>query len=293
LPRPNTALVCLIVGTFIAGLIAGPAAFAEAEFIPIDEFIGEDGQSGDSIYDRVLKNRFDAFQQHINLHSGDAAGNHHDVELRLRYKSYRDDDDEVLSKTIAKYFAPQDVRHLGYLVINKREGQDDQFVYRPSARMVRRVNVRGETIAGTDFAIEDIVPAEMEDGAHFRLADAEVDGIPTYVVTVVPDLDSESEYAKVILYIEKQHYVPIQSLYWDNKRVQIKRLRADPASIEAVERGVGDASEDATKKVWIARKSRMDHLKLGTFTELEVASHEAMPTLRDRHFSQRELTASR
>jgi len=283
-----SALLCAL----LAYLLPAPLVAAEAEFIPIDEYLGEDGLTGDDLYDRVLDNRFSAFEQSISLHSGDRGGHYQDVELRLRYKSYRDEKGPVLSKTIAKYFAPQDVRHLGYLVINKRNGQDDQFVYRPSARKVRRVNVRGETIAGTDFAFEDIVPAEMEDGSHFRLADAEVDGIPTYVVTVVPNLDAESEYAKLVLYVEKEHFVPIQTLYWDNKRVQVKRLRADPESVQAVADG-REGGEGGGHQVWIARRSRMEHLKLETFTELMVTTHEAMPKLRDRHFSERELTASR
>ena len=195
----------------------------------------------------------------------------------------------IVSKTIAKYFEPSDVRHLGYLIINKRKGPDDQFVYRPSARKVRRVNVRGEAVAGTDFSFEDIVPPEFEDGAHSRLPDQIIDGTPAYVVAVVPHADTESEYSKLVIAVEKEHFVPIQTHYWDNKRVLIKRLDVDPTSIssyQATEKG-------EPKEVWVALSSKMTQLKLDTLTELNIEDFKANPNLRSRHFSERELTASR
>jgi hypothetical protein len=267
----------------------GALAESEEEFFPLDEYVGEDGLSGDDIYRKVVDNRFDSFEQISALRSGSANGRFQDVRLRLRYKGFRNESKRILSKTIAKYFDPPDVRHLGYLVINKQKGPDDQFVYRPSARKVRRVNVRGEAIAGTDFSFEDVVPPEFEDGTHHRMRDDRIGDHEVYVVTVVPHAETESEYTKLVIALEKEHFVPIRTHYWDNKRVLVKRLDADPGSIthhRARENG-------QPKDVWIAEHSRMSQLKLDTYTELVVEQFEADPTLRDRHFSERELTASR
>lgn len=262
----------------------------EADFVPVDEFVGPDGLTGDAVYERVLENRFDAFEQIASLRSGAASGGgFQTVRVRLRYRNFRHDDSPILSKTIAKYLEPTDVRHLGYLVINKRSGQDDQFVYRPSARKVRRVNVRGESIAGTDFSFEDIVPPEFEDGTHHRLPDEVLEGRPVYVVAVIPKPETESEYSKLVLAIEPEHFVPIRTLYWDNKRVLVKRLDVDPASITRYEARY----DDQPKVVHLATRSRMTHLKLETFTDLTIDEFDARPELRDRHFSERELTASR
>lgn len=265
------------------------AADEPEEFIPIEEWVSEDGLTGDAIYNRMLENRFNSYEQRLRMHSGDQGGNFQDVLMRVRYRSYRKESDRTLSKTIAKYFEPQDVRHLGYLVINKRSGVDDQFVYRPSSRKVRRINVRGEAIAGTDFAFEDIVPQELEDGRHFRLPDGNVGGRAAYVVTVVPRPETESEYSKFVMYLDREHYVPLRTVYWDNKRARIKELTAAPDSIAVFE----DEEDGAVKRIWIATKSRMVHLKQDSFTELEIVSLEANPGLRDRDFSERELTSSR
>ena len=92
-----------------------------------------------------------------------------------------------------------------------------------------------------------------------------------------------------LIAVEKEHFVPIQTHYWDNKRVLIKRLDVDPTSIssyQATEKG-------EPKEVWVALSSKMTQLKLDTFTELNIEDFKANPNLRSRHFSERELTASR
>jgi hypothetical protein len=273
------------------GLGSPSTLLAEAEFLPVDEYIGPDGLSGDAIYQRVLDNRFDAFFQKLAMRSGDEGGNFQIVEMHMKYKRYDPKKKGILSKTIAKYTEPQDVRHLGYLVINKESGQDDQFVYRPSSRKVRRVNVRGESIAGTDLAFEDIVPPEFEDGTHHRMPDEEVNGMDTFVIAMIPKISTESEYAKVLFYVEKERFVPIRTRYWDNKRVLIKRMDADASSLTRYENV--ENLDGPSRTVWIAKKSEMKNLKSGSFTRLEIEELKADPNLRDRDFSQRQLTSSR
>ncbi len=272
-----------------AGAPTHPAA--QSDFFPTADAPNTDKLSGDDLYQRVLDNRFDAYDQDLQVVSGDGTGRFSTVELRLQYLSFREKSKRVISKTIAKYFAPPDVRHLGYLVINKQNGPDDQFVYRPSSRKVRRVNVRSEAVAGTDFSFEDVVPPEFEDGHHYRMADAEVDGLPVYVVTVIPHAETESQYSKVRISIEKEHFVPIRTLYWDNKQVLIKQLDAQVESLEGFEGEVSESAEPKT--IWIARRARMTRKKNGHFSTLDIQRFAANPALRERDFSQRELTASR
>ena len=292
LDSPHRRMLALLgVTLFGMGFFWPSTLRAEAEFLPIDEYVGLDGLSGDAIYQRVLENRFDAFSQKLAMRSGDEGGNFQIVEMQMKYKRYNPKKKGILSKTIAKYTEPQDVRHLGYLVINKESGQDDQFVYRPSSRKVRRVNVRGESIAGTDLAFEDVVPPEFEDGTHHRMPDEEVNGMDTFVIAMIPKVSTESEYAKVLFYVEKKRFVPIRTRYWDNKRVLIKRMDADASSLTKYENV--DNLDGPARTVWIAKKSEMKNLKSGSFTRLEIEELKADPNLRDRDFSQRQLTSSR
>ncbi len=289
-PRISPSWALILLAFFLLGADTPPPG-DEAPFFPTADVPGSEALSGDELYQRVLDNRFDAYTQELHLVSGDSAGHFSQVEIAMRYKNFREKSKRVLSKTMAKYEAPPDVRHLGYLVINKASGPDDQFVYRPSSRKVRRVNVRGEAVAGTDFSFEDVVPPEFEDGSHFRMPDDRVGDVPVYVVTVVPHAETESEYSKLLISVEKEHFVPIRTVYWDNKRVLIKQLDADTDSLEGFE-GV-DRTNGDPKTIWIARRARMTQKKSGHYSTLDIRHFEANPKLRERDFSQRELTASR
>jgi len=247
--------------------------------------------TGDDIYHKILENRFTAYVQRISMTSGDRGGNELTTEIRLKYRNYRNTKraDRFVSKTIAKYSEPMDVRHLGYLVINKADGKNDEFIYQPSSRRVRRINLRGEAVFGTDFSFEDIIPQEFEDGTYRRLPDASVSGVDCYVVEVIPTEKADSEYSKFVVQVEKEHFVPLQTDYWDNKDVYIKTLVVDPKSIHGYE----DQDVDGPKTVWVATMQKVTHLKLDTWTELVITSLESNPKLRDKDFSQRELTSGR
>ena len=242
--------------------------------------------TGKQIYERVLDNRFDSYVQELTMRSGDRGGNIQDTEIQLKYRSFRDDSKQVLSKTIMKYQAPQDVRHLGYLVINKADGSEDQFVYRPSSRRVQRINLRGEAIFGTDFAFEDIIPQELEDATYERLPDSDIAGTPVYVVEVTPVAEQDSDYSKFEVYVTLDRFVALRVVYWDRDGLKLKELTVVPESItmyEAEEKG-------EMKRVWVALEQKIVHLKLYTWTRLEVRELDPTAKLKRRHFSERELT---
>ena len=266
------------------GLLLSPAARAAEEPIPEAELTGE------QIYQRALDNRFYTYVQDIEMESGDRSPRTQRTELEMKYLSFRGVDERFLSKTIAKYSKPLDVRHMGYLVIKKSNDTEDQFIYRPSARRVRRINLRGESVFGTDFSMEDILPREIEDATYKRLPDSEVDGIPVFVVEVYPKPEKQSEYSKFVAYLEKGHYVTIRNHYWDEREVLIKELNAEPDSIEMF---LGQERDGVPKEIWAPRRSKMVQLKTGSFTDLRVNKLELDVTLRDRDFSERKLTASR
>ena len=246
------------------------------------------GPSGREIYEKVLDNRFDSYVESLTMRSGDRGGNVQATEMELKYKSFRGDGARFTSKVIMKYEAPQDVRHLGYLIINKVDGSEDQFVYRPSARRVQRINLRGEAIFGTDFSYEDIIPQEIEDGTYLRQADDALAGVPVYVVQVSPKPEANSEYSKLDVYVSRDSFVPLKVRYWDKDGLEIKELNADPTSIATYEH----RGEDAPKRIWIARKQRIEHLRLESWTELEVTALDPNVELTSRHFSERQLTSS-
>jgi len=194
MPRRRSKTVGVVALLLLAASVASgerqPAEPVSEPSTPTSD--PEAALTGDEIYKRVLENRFDKYDQTLRMRSGDRSGQAQETLLHVSYMSFREKSDKILSKTIAKYFEPQDVRHLGYLVVNKKEGADDQFIYRPSARRVRRVNLRGEAVFGTDFSFEDIIPQEYEDATYRRLPDEIVAEIDCFSVEVTPTAKAES-----------------------------------------------------------------------------------------------------
>jgi hypothetical protein len=236
--------------------------------------------SGRDIYERVLANRHKAYFQKQQLVSLDAGGASYTTEVWTRWKDGRDDDGKlkrgVRSKTLAKYTKPSDVRGVGYLIIQKEGAPDDQFVYFPSARRVRRVNL-GEAIMGTDYSIEDIIPRDIDSSEYERVADEVVDGVPCFVVEVHPKPGAGSQYSKIRVYVEQEHYVGIRARYWSFDGVEIKESKTPVAEIEEVD------------GVWLTRSATMRNLVDDSSTTLTVIEMEPNASIRDSLFTQRYL----
>ncbi|MGH0035231.1 MAG: outer membrane lipoprotein-sorting protein [Myxococcota bacterium] len=237
---------------------------------------------GRAIYNRVLENRFRSYIQLSSLVSGDRAGNDQETRLRMWFKSFqngtlREAEPYTLSKTLVKYTHPFDVRHSGYLIINNDERPNDQFVYLATNRRVRRVNLRGEAVFGTDFSFEDVIPKELGDADYTRLPDSTVNGVPCFVVEAIPKPYRRSEYSKLEIHIEKERSVPLRTRYWDERGLQVKRLAVERASIELIE------------KLWVPRRMTMEHLQLESYTTLTVVEIEPNAELHRTMFDLRRL----
>lgn len=240
-----------------------------------------DARTGREIYDEVLGNRFERLRQSLRLVSGNRADNAQESRMTVLWKSFRDAADEpvegVYSKTIVRYTHPFDLRHSGYLLINNAERSDDQFVYLNSRRRVRRVNLRGEAVMGSDFSFEDVIPREIEDARYDRLPDEVLDGVPSYVIEITPGPTSNSEYSKLRSWIDKDRPIVLRTLYWDQNGVQNKELVAPAAEFR----------EHAG--VWIPMHTEMRNLVTESWSRLLVEDFEANPPVPDGEFDPRRL----
>jgi hypothetical protein len=187
----------------------------------------------------------------------------------------------VLAKTLVKFEAPQDMRQTGFLMVVNEDRSNDQFVWSPSTGRVRRVQLRGVGVMGTDYTFDDIAWKNVEDAEYQRLPDEEIDGKPVYVIEVTMKPFVESQYKTMRTWIEKQHYIALRALYRDENGVEIREMKAPAASI----RDFGGT--------WVAAESTMFNLKEKTSTTVLVDRLDANVALADQHFSTFQLTLRR
>jgi len=217
--------------------------------------------TGRDIYRKVLENRLNSYVQTSSLTSGDRSGNIQETRMRMWYQSFTGEDGEpsdgsVISKTLVKYTHPFEIRHTGYLVVNQLDRANDQFVYRPSSRLIRRVNLRGEAVFGSDFSLEDVVPKELEDSTYRRLEDATEQGQDVWVIVVTPKPEVRSEYSKVQIFVEKRRAVALRARYWDDRGTEFKELLV-PADRVELQHGV-----------WIPMHMSIRNTKLESYSKL-------------------------
>ena len=274
-----------ILAALLPWVVAAPLATAEPEPVhpasgTIDALPPDTYLTGEEIYQRVVANRFRSYIQDVVLLSSDRGGAEQETRLTVTWENFREKANSsrsVLSKTKVLYTYPFEVRFSSYLIINHLERPSDQFVYLAARRRVRRVNLRGENLFGTDFSFEDVVPRELEDATYRRLPDRVVQGEAAFVIEAIPKPSTDSEYSRFVLYVEKEHYVPLETHYWDEAGVKVKHLFAERESIREFD------------GVWMPMRATMRHLLHDSATELQVARVVPNPDLSRRVFDVRAL----
>jgi len=259
-----------------AGLIERPSAEEFDEALPTGGAL-----SGEELYDRFLKNRrqLESAYQESHSISLDPAGNAQKVNFWLKWRDFRDENDEpvddVETKTMLKLTGPFEMRHTGYLYVHHDEASDEQFMYSPHRGRTARMSLSGQTIAGTDFSFDDFLLTvdNVEDGHFKRLPDDEIAGVSVYVVDAVMKSSSRSSYTRSMLWLEKEHYVPVKARYWDSVGVMSKELTAPIDKIKEFD------------GAWVATESTMRNLLEETETVMYVDKLDPKAELSDYDFS--------
>ena len=279
--RPPLPLVLALTLACVAASVSlaadpQPAASRSSQDAP-----AADGRTGRQIYDEVLANRFRATRQNARLVSGDRSNNTLESRMTVLWKTFRDENDRategIFSKTVVRYTHPFDLRFSAYLIINNEDRPDDQFVYLNSRRRIRRVNLRGEAVLGSDFGFEDVIPREIEDAEYRRLPDDVYDGRACHVVEIVPLASANSEYSRLRSWIDQQHPVVLRTQYWDHDGIAVKEGTAPFAEVREIE------------GVWVPMHAEMKNLVSESWSRLLVEDFEPNPVLDSGEFSQRRL----
>ena len=283
----SLALLLAVLACASLARVAHPAqAVALPEQKEVEDALPEGASlTGRQIFDRFLDNRLHSAVQYQTVISRDPGGNEQRSRFWVRWKDYRDKDkkavDGVLAKTLVKFEDPQDMRQTGFLMVVNEDRSNDQFVWSPATGRVRRVQLRGVGVMGTDYTFDDIAWKNVEDADYARLPDDAIDGAPVYVIEVTAKPFVDSAYKTARTWLEKQHYVPLRTVYRDANGVDLREMRALPASVHDF------------AGTWVATESTMSNLKERTSTTILVDKLDANVALFDRHFSTLQLTLRR
>jgi len=142
-------------------------------------------------------------------------------EIRTRSLEVDGDGD----KSMSIFDTPPDVKGTAFLSFTHALKPDDQWLYLPALKRVKRISSRNKSgpFMGSEFAYEDLTSQEIEKYTYKWLKDESLDGQDTYVIESYPAY-KHSGYTRLISWIHKGHLRPLKIEFYDRKNSLLKTL---------------------------------------------------------------------
>ena len=214
-----------------------------------------------------------------------------DVKMILRNKQGQESVREIRSKTLEVeadgdkslviFDTPRDVTGTALLSFTHKEGPDDQWLYLPALKRVKRISSDNKSgpFMGSEFAYEDIASQEVEKYTYKYLRDEKLDGLDVFVFERYPK-DKKSGYTRQIIWLDKEHYKERKIEYYDRKQALLKTLTFNDY-------------KQFRDTFWRAQDMLMVNHQTGKSTRLLQSNHDFNVDLIDRDFDKNSLKRAR
>lgn len=187
-------------------------------------------------------------------------------------------------KSLIVFDWPADIRDTGLLTVGHKQGDDDQWLYLPAMKRVKRISAanRSGSFVGSEFAYEDMVGHEVERYDHLWLRDEPCPGAEELVCHVNerrPKLPG-SGYNRHVIWLDMAEYRLFKADYYDRKDSLLKTL-----TISGYELYDG--------KWWRPGRMAMTNHQTGKSTDMLWREYRFGTGLRDEDFTTRALERAR
>lgn len=143
-------------------------------------------------------------------------------EIRGKSLEVMDDGD----KTLTIFDTPKDIKGTAFLNFTHKVGDDDQWLYLPALKRVKRIASRNKSgsFLGSEFAYEDIASQEIEKYGYKWLRDEVYLGMECFVVESYPVDKKYSGYTRLVSWVDKEQYRRWKTEFFDRKKSHLKTL---------------------------------------------------------------------
>ena len=130
------------------------------------------------------------------------------------------------NKTIFVFDEPRDVKGTAFLIHSHRDGEDEQWLYLPALKRVKRISSsnRSGSFMGSEFAYEDLSTQEVEKFTHRYLRDEACGDLTCTVSERVP-AETGSGYSRQLVWHDRDALRVWKVEYYDRKDAHLKTLR--------------------------------------------------------------------
>ena len=198
-------------------------------------------------------------------------------QLRIKVLEVSDDG----NKSLFVFDEPRGVKGTALLIHAHREGADDQWLYLPALKRVKRISSsnRSGSFMGSEFSYEDLGAPEVEKFRYRHLRDEACGELTCTLVEAVP-VEKGSGYRRQIVWRDRDEFRIWKIEYYDRKDAHLKTL-----TLGKYERFL--------ERHWRAAEMSMVNHLTGKSTLLSWADFKFRTKLTDRDFSQTSLKRAR
>ncbi len=194
-------------------------------------------------------------------------------EIRMKSLEVQNDGD----KSLTVFDQPRDVKGTAFLSFSHPVGADDQWLYLPALKRVKRIASRNKSgpFMGSEFAYEDLTSFEVEKYRYKYLGDEACAGGDCFIVEQYP-VDEDSGYTRRVVWIDQAEYRIWKVDFYDRKNDPLKTLTFDNY-------------RQYLGKHWRADNQKMVNHQTGKSTDLLWSNYRFQTGLSDGDFNKNTL----
>ncbi|MCK5381835.1 MAG: outer membrane lipoprotein-sorting protein [Candidatus Latescibacteria bacterium] len=171
---------------------------------------------------------------------------------------------------LIRFLSPADVKGVGFLVLS----DDVMYLYMPAFHKIRRIasHVKNENFMGTDFTYDDMAQSNYTEDYTAKILEESED---IYSLELTPKPDSEIEYSKLRMWVNRKTFLPDKVEFYDEKGKLLKKM-----------------TNSATEQIdgyWTPRHIEMEDVQKNHKTLMELKEVKHNVGLKDKLFSKRYL----
>ncbi len=170
-------------------------------------------------YDRGFKD----FTADMTMTLKSKSGQTSTRNIRIRTLEVEGDGD----KSLSIFDEPRDVKGTAMLTYSHGLDPDDQWLYLPALKRVKRISSRNKSgpFMGSTFAFEDLGSQEVEKYSYKYIGEETCGDWQCYIIERYPEY-KHSGYTRQLAWIDKEGYRATKIEFYDRKKTLLKTLTA-------------------------------------------------------------------
>lgn len=130
-------------------------------------------------------------------------------------------------KTLSLFYEPRDVRGTAMLTFSHGIDPDDQWLYLPAVKRVKRISSRNKSgpFMGSEFAFEDLSSQELDKYTYRYIGEEQCQHFNCFIIERIPTYKN-SGYTRQLVWIDKLELRSMKIEFYDRKNQLLKTLES-------------------------------------------------------------------